>query len=96
MKPNGPKSLRYSESIYKREIYSNTGLPQETTKISNKQSKLTPKGTRKRINKAQSWQKEGNYKYWDGNNKKEQQKNSIKPAGSLKRSTKLINFQPDS
>ena len=38
-----------------RGIYSNTSLPQETRKISNKQSKLTPKGTRERItNKTQS------------------------------------------
>lgn len=33
---------------------SNSGLPQETGKISNKQSKLTPKGTQKRTNRAQS------------------------------------------
>ena len=31
----------------KREVYSNTSLPQETRKISNKQPKLTPKGIRK-------------------------------------------------
>ena len=32
----------------KREVYSDTGLPQETRNISNKQSDLTPKGNRKR------------------------------------------------
>ena len=32
----------------KMEVYSNTGLPQETRKISNKQSKLTPEGVQKR------------------------------------------------
>ena len=40
-----------------REVYSNTILPQETRKISNKQSNLTlkPKGTReRRTNKTQS------------------------------------------
>ena len=35
----------------KREVYSNTSLPQETRKISNKQSTLTPKGTRERRRK---------------------------------------------
>ena len=35
----------------KREVYSNTFLPQETTNISNKQSNLTPKGTRERRTK---------------------------------------------
>ena len=36
----------------KREVYSNTILPQETRKISNKQAKITPKATReKRLNK---------------------------------------------
>ena len=45
-----------------RKVYSNTVLPQETRKISNKQSNLTPKGTReRRKNKAQ--QKEVNNKY---------------------------------
>ena len=39
----------------KREVYSNTSLPQETRTISNKQSNLTPKGTReRRTNKTQS------------------------------------------
>ena len=47
----------------KREVYSNTFLPQETTNISNKQSNLTPKGTReRRTNKTQSQQKERNHK----------------------------------
>ena len=32
-----------SKSRSKREVYSYTSLPQETRKISNKQSKLTPK-----------------------------------------------------
>ena len=38
----------------KKEIYSNTVLPQETRKISNKPCILTPKATRQRItNKTQ-------------------------------------------
>ena len=42
----------------KREVYSNTFLPQETRKISNKQPNLTPKATRKRTNKTYSRRKE--------------------------------------
>ena len=37
-----------AKSSFKREVYSNTSLPQEIEKISNKQSNLTPKGTRER------------------------------------------------
>ena len=37
-----------SKSSSKREVYSYTSLPQETRKISSKQSNLTPKGTRKK------------------------------------------------
>ena len=39
--------MECSISSSKREVYSNTSLPQETRKISNKQSNLTPKGTEK-------------------------------------------------
>ena len=49
-----------SKSNSKREVYSNTGLPQETRKMSNKQPNLTSKGIRKRTYKAQSQQKEVN------------------------------------
>ena len=37
-----------SKSSSKREVYSNTILPQETRNISNKQTNLTPKAIRKR------------------------------------------------
>ena len=51
------------KSSSKREVYSNRSLPQETRKISNKQSNPIPKGTRKRItNKTESYQKERNNK----------------------------------
>ena len=33
------------------EVYSDTGVPQETSKISNKQFNSTPKGTSKKKNK---------------------------------------------
>ena len=50
-----PKAMWCSKSSSKREVYSYTMLPQETTNISNKQSNLTPKRTRKRrTNKTQS------------------------------------------
>ena len=41
------KSMRCSKSNFKREVHSNTGLPQNTRKISNKQPNLTPKRIRK-------------------------------------------------
>lgn len=37
----------WSKSNSKREVHSVKCLPQETRKVSNKQSNLTPKGTRK-------------------------------------------------
>ena len=49
------QNLWNAAKVGKREVYSNTILPQKTRKISNKQSNLTPKGTRaRRTNKTQS------------------------------------------
>lgn len=50
-----PISRGCSKSSSKRKVHSITGLPQETkqTKIPNKQSNFTAKGTRKRTNEAQ-------------------------------------------
>ena len=42
-KHNSPKTLGCSKSSFKREVYSNTGLPQEARKISNEQPNLAPK-----------------------------------------------------
>ena len=42
------KTVRCSESNSKKRVCSNTILPQERRKISNKQPKLTPKATRER------------------------------------------------
>ena len=54
-KHNTPKPMGCSKSSSKREVYSYTRLPQETRKISNKQSNLTPEGTReRRTSKTQS------------------------------------------
>ena len=63
---NTPKSLECSKNSSKKECHSNTGLPQETRKISNKQTKFTPKKTRKRRKEFQKlmevllkeWQRE--------------------------------------
>ena len=55
MKNVDPKPMGCSKSSSKGEACSYTSLPQETGKISNKQSKITPKGTReRRTNKTQS------------------------------------------
>ena len=52
---NDPKPMGCSQSNSKREVYSYKSLPQETRKISNKQTNLTPKGTReRRTTKTQS------------------------------------------
>ena len=40
--------MGYSKSSSEREIYSNTNLPPEPRKISNKQPNSTPKATRER------------------------------------------------
>ena len=42
------KPMGCSKSSSKREVYSNTILPQETRKVPNKQPNLTPKATRER------------------------------------------------
>ena len=55
--------MGHSKSSAKREVYSNTSLPQETRNISNKQPNLAPKAIReRRTKKPQSQQKEGNKK----------------------------------
>ena len=51
-KYDDPKPMGCSKSSSKREVYSYTSLPQETSKISNKQSNLTPKGIREITNKT--------------------------------------------
>ena len=46
-----------------REVYSNTILPQETRKTSNRQLNFTPKTTgKRRTKKPKNWQKERNQK----------------------------------
>ena len=50
-KHDNSKPMGCSKSISKREVYSNTTLPQETRKTSNRQSNFTPKKTGKRRTK---------------------------------------------
>ena len=59
MRTQQPKIHGTQKNSPKREIHNNTALPQETRKISPKQSKLTPKGSKERTtNKVQSeWRK---------------------------------------
>ena len=52
------KYMGQSKSSSKTEAYSDTGLPQQRRKISNKHPNLPFKGIRRRINKPQSQQKE--------------------------------------
>lgn len=43
-----PKSMRCNKNSSEREIYTDTVLPQETRKFSNKQPTLPPKSIRKK------------------------------------------------
>ena len=47
MKTQQPKPMRHCKSSTKGKVHSNTGIPQETRKKSNKQPNSTPKATRK-------------------------------------------------
>ena len=47
LKPNNPKPVGYYKSSVKGKVHSNTGIPQETRKKSNKLPNSTPKATRK-------------------------------------------------
>ena len=47
-KHDNPKPMRCSKSSSKREVYSNTILPQKTRKTWNRQPNFTPKTTEKR------------------------------------------------
>ena len=50
-----------------REIQTNTGQPQETREILNKQPNFTPSGTRKRQTTKAQYYKKGNNKDQSGN-----------------------------
>ena len=48
MKNNNPKLMGFSKSSAKREVHSNTSIPQDTRQASNKQHNFTSKASRKR------------------------------------------------
>ena len=58
-KHDNSKSMGCSNSSFKREVYSNTILPQETRKTLNRQPNFTPKTTGKRRTKKSSKLVEG-------------------------------------
>ena len=66
IKSDNSKSMGGNKSSPKREIYSNTILPQETRKTLNREPNLTPKTTEKeqqqQKKKPQKWKKERNHK----------------------------------
>ena len=51
--------MGFNKSSSKREVYSNTTLPQETRNISNKQPNLTPKAIRERRTRKKPKVREG-------------------------------------
>ena len=90
--------MGFSKNRFKREVYINTSLPQEIRKISNKQPNFTTKATKEEQTKHKVSKRKENMKIKKMKQKQRKpQKRSIKlTAGSLKRSTKLINPWPDS
>ena len=60
MLSQSPKPMRCSKSSSKREVYSNTILPQETRKTSKRQLNFTPDTTGKRTTTTNPKLVEGN------------------------------------
>ena len=58
-KHNTPKSMGCNKNSSKKEVYSNTGLPQEITKLSNKQPNLPSKKIYRKNKKQSSKSAEG-------------------------------------
>ena len=58
MKIQQSKPMGFSKSSSKREVYSNTILPQETRKTLNRQPNFTPKTTGKRSTKKKKKKKQ--------------------------------------
>ena len=61
--------MGWNKSSSKREVGSNTILPQETRKISNKQPNLTPKATRERRRRISTTTTKKPLKFAERNNK---------------------------
>ena len=53
-KHDNSQPMKYSKNCSKREVYSNTILPQETSKTSNRQPNFTPKTNGKRAKKKKN------------------------------------------
>ena len=79
--------MGYRKSISKRQVYSDTSLPQEKEKTQT--TYLTPKGTREQRTKKHI--KKIGAEINRDKKKKQKRSTKLKP-GSLKRYTKLINI----
>ena len=91
--------MGFIKSSAKREVHSNTSLPQETRETSNKQPKFTPKANRKRTEKPQSQQKEKIIEIRAEMNEKEMKgttANINKTKSWFFEKIKQTNHQPDS
>ena len=76
-KYNNSKPMGCSKRSSKREVYSNTILPQQTRKTSNRQPKFTPKTTGKRRTKTPKISRRKEIiKIWAEISEKETKKNS--------------------
>ena len=65
------QSMGWSKNSTKREVYSNTILPQETRTISNRQPNFTPKTTGKRTKNSKTSRRKKIIKIWAEINEKE-------------------------
>ena len=70
--------MGYSKSSSKREVYSNTILPQERRKTSNRQPNFTPKTTGKRRTKKKTKLEGKNHKDQSRNNRKKMKETTVK------------------
>ena len=100
--------MECSKSSFKREVYSNTILPQKIRKISNRQPNFTPKTTAKRRRRRttttkkknpQNQQKERNHKDLSKNHEKEMKETILKINKTknwfFEKINKIANLQPD-
>lgn len=63
MQYNCPRSMGHRKSSVKWEVHINIGLPQDLTKLSNKQFKCILKKKKLQEKEAKNYQKGGNSKY---------------------------------
>ena len=73
-KQNNSKPMGCSKSRSKREVYSNTTLPQETRKTSNGQRNFTPKITGKRTKNSKISRRKEIIKIWAETNERNNSK----------------------